>query len=50
MDDLPKGRHFHREIIIFCARWYLWFMLSFRDVVEIMAERGLSLAHTTNLR
>ena len=33
-----------------CVRWYLWYKLSFRDFVEMMAERGLSLAHTTIMR
>ncbi len=47
VDDLFKGRHFDREIIILCVRWYLRFKLSFRDLVEMMAERGLSLAYTT---
>src|ERR1700693_5522919 len=41
-DQLFKGRHFEREIIILCVRWYLRFKLSFRDLVEMMAERGLS--------
>ena len=50
IDDLFKGRHFDREIIILCVRWYLRFKLSFRDLVEMMAERGLSLAHTTIMR
>ncbi|MGF6805099.1 transposase-like protein [Paraburkholderia sp. Clong3] len=31
-------------------RWYLRYKLSLRDLVEMMAERGLSLAHTTILR
>ena len=48
--DLFKGRHFDREIIILCVRWYLRFKLSFRDLVEIMAERGISMAHTTIMR
>jgi len=30
--------------------WYLRYNLSFRDVVEIMEERGLSMAHTTIMR
>ena len=50
IDDLFKGRHFDPEIIILCVRWYLRFNLSFRDLVEMMAERGLSLAHTTIMR
>ncbi len=50
VDDLFKGRHFDREIIVLCVRWYLRYKLSFRDLVEMMAERGLSLAHTTIMR
>ena len=38
------------EPIILCVRWYLRFKLSLRDLVEMMAERGLSLAHTTIMR
>jgi transposase-like protein len=37
-------------IIILCVRWYLRYKLSLRDLVEMMAERGLPLAHTTILR
>ena len=50
IDGLFLGRHFNREVIILCVRWYLRFKLSFRDLVEMMAERGLSLAHTTIMR
>ena len=50
MDELLKGRHFDREVIILCVRWYLRFKLSFRDLAEMMAERGVSLAHTTIMR
>ena len=50
IDELFKGRHFDREIIILCVRWYLRFKLSFRDLVEMMAERGIELAHTTIMR
>ena len=50
MDDLFKGRQFDREIIVLCVRWYLRFKLSFRDPVEMLAERGISLAHTTIMR
>jgi transposase-like protein len=50
MEELFGGRHFDREIIILCVRWYLRYKLSLRDLVEMMAERGLSLAHTTILR
>jgi transposase-like protein len=50
MEELFSGRHFDREVIIVCVRWYLRFKLSYRDLVEMMAERGLHLAHTTILR
>src|SRR5262249_58986382 len=32
--DLFKGRHFDREIIVLCVRWYLSFKLSFRDLIR----------------
>jgi transposase-like protein len=48
--ELFKGRHFDREVVILCVRWYLRFKLSLRDLVEMMAERGLSMAHTTIMR
>ena len=50
LEALFVGRHFDREVIILCVRWYLRFKLSLRDLVEMMAERGLSLAHTTIMR
>ena len=45
VDDLFERRHFDREVIVLCARWYLRFKLSYRDLVEMMEERHLSLAH-----
>ena len=33
-----------------CVRWYLSFKLSYRDLVAMMTERGIDLAHTTILR
>ena len=36
--------------MLVCVRWYLRYKLSLRDLVEMMAERGLELAHTTILR
>src|SRR6266702_2186983 len=47
LDGLFAGRHFDRDVIILCVRWYLRYKLSRRDLVEMMAELGLSLAHTT---
>ncbi|WP_454062982.1 IS6 family transposase [Candidatus Nitrospira salsa] len=42
-----KGRHFDHDIILLCVRWYVTYKLSYRDLVEMMEERGISLAHTT---
>jgi len=44
---LFRGRHFGDEIIVLCVRWYLRYPLSYRDLKEIMAERNLSVDHTT---
>jgi transposase-like protein len=49
-EDPFKGRHFDQEIIVLCVRWYLSFKLSSRDLVQMMSERGITLAHTTILR
>jgi len=48
--DLFKGRHFDQGVIVLCVRWYLSFKLSSRDLVQMMSERGIVLAHTTILR
>jgi len=36
--------------VVLCVRWYLSFKLSYRDLVAMMGERGIDLAHTTILR
>jgi transposase-like protein len=40
-------RHFQADIILLCVRWYLRYSLSYRDLEEIMLERGLHVDHTT---
>src|ERR1700681_2179815 len=45
-----KGRHFDRQIIVWCVSWYTSFKLSLRDLVIMMADRGISVTHTTILR
>lgn len=42
-----KWRHFQGEIILLCVRWYLRYALSYRDLEEIMLERGLNVDHST---
>jgi IS6 family transposase len=44
------GQHFREEIIVLCLRWYLRYPLSYRDLEEMMAERGLSVDHSTIAR
>jgi transposase-like protein len=48
--SLFRGRHFDRTVIILCVRWYITYKLSYRDLVEMMSERGIDLSHTTILR
>jgi IS6 family transposase len=48
--DLFKWKHFEAEIILLTVRWYLKYSLSYRDLVEMMKERGLDMAHTTIMR
>jgi transposase-like protein len=45
-----KWRHFQANIILLCVRWYLRYSLSYRDLEEIMLERGLQVDHTTIYR
>src|SRR5262249_16286528 len=44
---LFRGRHFEDTIIILCVRWYLRYSLSYRDLEEMMMERGLTVDHVT---
>lgn len=45
-----KGHSFERDIIMLNVRWYLSYKLSFRDLEEMAAERGLQVDHTTIYR
>ncbi|EJQ91758.1 IS6 family transposase [Bacillus mycoides] len=49
-ENLFKWKHYQPDIILLTVRWYLRYNLSFRDLVEMMEERGLFLAHTTIMR
>jgi transposase-like protein len=49
-DPIYRGRRFQSEIIELCVRWYLTYGLSYRDLVAMMAERGVTLSHTTIFR
>ncbi|WP_342048535.1 IS6 family transposase [Bacillus sp. OTU530] len=45
-----KWKHYEPEIILHVVRWYLRYSLSLRDLVEMMEERGICVAHTTIMR
>jgi transposase, IS6 family len=45
-----KWRHYEPEIILLCVRWYLRYQLSYRDLEEMLRERGLTVDHTTIYR
>ena len=42
-----KWRYTEPELILCAVRWYLRYSLSFRDVEELLSERGLEVDHTT---
>jgi transposase-like protein len=46
-DSLFKWRHFLPEIIVLNVRWYCRYSLSYRDLEEMMAERGVDVDHST---
>src|SRR5437588_3722549 len=44
---LFKWRQFEPEVILLAVGWYLRFSLSYRDVEELLAERGIAADHVT---
>jgi transposase, IS6 family len=46
----PAGYRFPREVIAIAVRWYLRYGLSYRDVEELLAERGITVDHVTVYR
>src|SRR5580698_6863309 len=49
-DPMYRRRRFDAEIIELCVRWYITYRLSYRDLVAMMAERGIAVSHTTIMR
>jgi transposase-like protein len=45
-----KGRQFTAEVILWAVRWYLQFPVSYRDLERMLADRGVSVDHTTLFR
>ena len=42
-----KGRHHQQDMILQCIRWYVAYSLSYRDLEELMQERGYEVDHST---
>ena len=42
-----KGRHFPKDVILMAVRWYSAYALSYRDIEELLKERGISVDHAT---
>jgi acetyltransferase-like isoleucine patch superfamily enzyme len=49
-DPIYRRRRFSTETIELCVRWYITYRLSYRDLVAMMAERGIVVSHTTIMR
>jgi transposase-like protein len=45
-----KWRHYAPNVILLCVRWYCRYSLSYRDLEEMMHERGLAVNHVTVFR
>ena len=41
------GRHFPKDVILTTLRWYLRYKLSYRDIQEFIAKRGIDVDHST---
>jgi transposase-like protein len=41
------GFRFPAEVIVVAVRWYLRFNLSYRDIEELLAERGIEVDHVS---
>jgi IS6 family transposase len=44
------GFRFPREVITMAVRWYVRYGLSYRDVEELLAERGVTVDHVSVYR
>ena len=42
-----KGKHFKSDLILMSVRWYTSYSLSYRDIEEMMNERGVEVDHST---
>ena len=44
------GFRFPPEVVLLAVRWYLRYALSYRDLEELLAERGIHVDHVTLFR
>jgi len=42
-----KGNHFPKSVVLFAVFFYVRYGVSYRDLEEIMAERGVEIDHAT---
>jgi putative transposase len=42
-----KGSHFEKDIILWGVRWYVAYPLSYRQLQEMVQERGVTVDHST---
>ena len=42
-----KGSHFERDVILWGVRWYVAYPISYRQLEEMMSERGVEVDHST---
>ncbi|MGF6937265.1 transposase-like protein [Paraburkholderia sp. UCT70] len=42
-----KRLHYPLDVILTCVRWYVAYPLSLRHLEDMMAERGVSVDHST---
>ncbi len=45
-----KWRHFQGRVILWAVRWYCRYGISYRDIEQMMGERGVSVDHSTIYR
>ncbi|HYQ91313.1 MAG TPA: IS6 family transposase [Candidatus Competibacteraceae bacterium] len=45
-----KGHRFEKDIILLCVRWYVAYSLSYRNLAEMMEERGVVVDHSNIYR
>jgi transposase-like protein len=45
-----KWRHFQGDVILWAVRWYCKYVISYRELEEMLQERGITVDHTAIYR